>query len=134
MNTELLDRPILTDIDLHQYWPELMNPLGFAQRRLYFIFLDHERRAIRQLHEIDELPLPPDHEFSDALMAMLAHFADSFTFALLLTRPGHQPMDANDRAWARALLAAAERKGIALAPLHFANSDHLAPFAGDDLV
>lgn len=132
-NTELLDRPIPTDIDLHQYWLELMSPLGFAQRRLYFIFLDHERRALRQLHEIDDLPAPPDHEFSDALMAVLTHFSEHFAFALLLARPGRHPMDANDRAWARALVAASNRAGVSLEPIHLANSDSLVPFTGDDL-
>ncbi len=132
--TELLDRPIHTDIDLHQYWLELMSPLGFARRCLYFVFLDHERRAVRQLHEIDDLPVKPDREFLDAFMAILAHFAESFAFALLLARPGQHPMDAHDREWARELLTASGRAGIRLEPIHFANSDYLAPFGGDDLV
>lgn len=134
MNTELLDQPIRTDLDLRQYWIELMSPLGFSQRRLYFIFLDHQRRAIRQLHEIDDLPETPDAEFADAPMAILSHFADSFSFALLLARPGRQPMDANDRAWARTLIAAGRRAGIELRRLHFANHDELVPFAPDDLI
>ena len=134
MNTELLDKPIHTDLDLHRYWLELMNPLGFSGRRLYMVFLDHQRRAMPQLHEIDELPAPPDHEFAAALSTMLAHFADSFSFALLLARPGRQPMDANDRAWARALIRAGESAGLQLAPLHFANDVYLVPFTGDDLV
>lgn len=133
-NTELLDRPIPTDIDLHQYWLELMSPLGFASRRLYFIFLDHERRAVRQLHEISDLPVNPDREFLDAFMAILAHFAESFAFALLLVRPGSHPMDTHDRLWARELLTASSRAGIQLETIHFANSDYLAPFGGDDLV
>lgn len=134
MNTELLDQPIHNDLDLHQYWLELMSPLGFSQRRLYFVFLDHERRVVPQLHEIDDLPASPNHEFADALMAILNHFSATFSFALLLARPGHQPMDANDRAWARALLAAGERSGIHLGRLHLANSNSLVPFAPDDLV
>jgi len=132
-NTELLDRPLRTDIELHQYWLELMSPLGFAEWRLYLIFLDRERRAIRQLHEIGDLPTLPDRGFADSLMAVLTHFAEYFSFALLLARPGNEPMDANDRAWARTLLAAANRSGIGLEPMHLANNDRLVPFTGDDL-
>lgn len=132
-NTELLDRPIQTDLDLHQYWLELMSPLGFSQARLYFVFLDHERRAVRQLHEISDLPTTPDREFLDAFMSILARFAQSFAFALLLARPGGHPMDAHDRVWARELVAAGGRAGIQLEPIHLANSDQLVPFTGDDL-
>ncbi|MCW5952013.1 MAG: hypothetical protein KIT69_07125 [Propionibacteriaceae bacterium] len=133
-NTELLDKPIHPDMDLHQYWLELMSPLGFSHCRLYFVFLDRERRAVRQLHEISDLPVTPDHDFLDAFMSILAHFAESFAFALLLTRPGHHPMDPHDKTWARELVAASGRAGIQLEPIYFANDDCLVPFAGDDLV
>lgn len=133
-NTELLDKPIHTDVDLLQYWLELMSPLGFSSRRLYFVFLDHERRAVRQLHEINELPVSPDREFLDAFMSVLAHFAESFVFALLLTRPGRHPMDAHDKTWARELVAAGGRAGLRLEPIHLANDACLVPFAGDDLM
>lgn len=132
-NRTLLEQPIRTAIELHQYWRELMKPLGFSQRRLYFVFLDHERRAVPQIHEISDIPARPDREFLDSLMSILDHFSDSFAFALLLARPGDHSMDAQDRAWARELVAASRRAGIALEPIHLANDLDLVPFAGDDL-
>ena len=133
-NTALRDRPVHTEIDLHQYWLELMRPLGFTQRRLYFVFLDHERRVVPQIHEISEIPARPDQEFLDSLLQVFAHFSHSFAFALLLTRPGEHPMDSDDRAWARGLIDAGQRAGIPLEPIHLATDTSLVPFAGDDLV
>lgn len=134
MDTNLLDKPIHTAIDLHQYWLELMGPLGFSERLVYFTFLDHERRAVPQLHEIGELPEAADEDFLDGLMTVFTHFSGHFAFALLLARPGCHPMDSADRAWARALIAAGRRHGIPLEPIHLATDDCLVPFAGDDLI
>lgn len=133
MNAELLSRPILNATDLHRYWQELMNPLGFTERRLYFIFIESDRRAVHQLHEISGIPVRPTADDADALVRMLAHFTE-FEIAILLTRPGRHAMAADDRAWARELLEASHRVGIRLAPLHFANDCSLTPFSGDDLV
>ncbi|MEA4945596.1 MAG: hypothetical protein VB080_14310 [Propionicimonas sp.] len=133
-NTNLLDQPIHTAVDLQLFWRKLMNPLGFAQRRLYFVFLDDQRRALNQLHQIDDLPEHADDEFADALMAVFSHFTDHFDFALLLARPGGHPMDDTDRAWARALVAAGSRGDIRLEPLHLANDNSVLPFASDDLI
>lgn len=129
MNSDPLAQPILTDADLHRYWQELMSPLGFTKRRLYLVFLDAERRALRELHEISGIPVRPTPDDADALMRMLAHFSDDFRFAILLTRPGRHSMDDDDRAWARELVDASHRFGISLEPIHFANDRELVPFA-----
>jgi hypothetical protein len=129
MNTELLSRPILTDADLYRFWTELMNPLGFTRRRLYFVLLDEERRVLRTLHEVDDIPARPTEEGVEGLMTALALVGDDFGIAILLARPGHHPMDADDRAWASGLVDASERFGISLEPIHLANDGCLVPFA-----
>lgn len=134
MNSDLLARPILTAVDLHRYWQELMSPLGFTERRLYFVFLDDERRVVPQLHEIGGVPLHPTTEDADALLGILAHFRDQFAIAILLARPGRHPMDADDRAWALSLGEASRRFEVSLEPIHLATDCALVPFAGDDLV
>lgn len=134
MNAELLSRPILNATDLHRYWQELMNPLGFTRRRLYFVFIGGHGHAVHQLHEISDIPVRPTAEDADALMGVLSHFMDEFRVAVLLTRPGRHPMDEDDRVWARELVEGSHRVGVQLEPLHFANDCSLVPFAGDDLV
>jgi len=54
--------------------------------------------------------------------------------AILLTRPGRDPMNSDDRSWARGLVAAAVTLGIPMHPVHFANDESLLVFAADDLV
>jgi hypothetical protein len=134
MNSDLLARPIHTAADLYRCWQEQMSPLGFTERRLYLVFLDDERRALPELHEISGVPVRPTTEDADALLRMLAHFRDQLAIAILLARPGRHPMDADDRAWALALVEAARRFEMPLEPLHLATDCALVPFAGDDLV
>lgn len=134
MNSDLLISPILTAADLHRYWQELMSPLGFTERRLYFMFLDEERRAVPQLHEISGVPVHPTTADVDSLLTVLAHFSEQFAIAILLARPGRHPMDADDRAWALSLVEASRRFEVSLEPIHLATDGALVPFAGDDLV
>jgi hypothetical protein len=54
--------------------------------------------------------------------------------AILLTRPGSNPMNNADRSWARGLTSAARRLGVSMGPVHFANDVELRVFAPDDLV
>ncbi|MGC3993314.1 MAG: hypothetical protein QM779_04165 [Propionicimonas sp.] len=134
MNSDLLERPILTPTDLYQYWQELMHPLGFTERRLYIVFLDADRRAVPVLHEISGVPLHPTSEDAESLLALLAHFGDEFAFAILLARPGDNHMNDDDRAWPRLLAEASARFEVELEPLHLATDSALLPFAPDDLV
>ena len=51
---------------------------------------------------------------------------------MLLTRPGRDPMNSDDRSWARGLVAAAVRLGVPMRPVHFANDESLLVFAPDE--
>jgi hypothetical protein len=53
--------------------------------------------------------------------------------AMLLTRPGCNPMEDADRSWARCLTSAADQLKIWMWPVHFANDVELRVFAPDDL-
>lgn len=134
MNNDLLAKPIFTASDLHRYWQELMSPLGFTGRRLYFFFLDEERHALRTLHEVSEIPARPTTEGVEGLISALSLLDGDFGIAILLARPGSQPMDDDDRAWARGLAEAARSLGVPLEPMHLATDRYLVPFAGDDLI
>jgi len=133
MNSDLLNRPIHTAADLHRFWQELMNPLGFTERRLYLVFLDDQRRALPEVHEITGVPVRPGAADAEALLGMLAQVSEQFAVAILLARPGSHPMDAADRAWARSLVEAARWFEVSLEPIHLATDRVLVPFAGDDL-
>ena len=54
--------------------------------------------------------------------------------AILLSRAGNDPVTTDDRSWAFGLTKAAQRQGIRMWPVHFANDVELRVFAPDDLI
>ena len=129
--------PLRTQADLHRQWRALMGPLGFSFRRLWLLFLDTDDRPVQHITEIDDIPEEPRDDEVDGLMAICAHLqrGDGIgRVAILLSRPGRGGLREGDRRWGRALVAAARRSGVRLAPLHLANDEVLVPLTGDDLV
>lgn len=129
--------PLRTQADLHRQWRALMGPLGFGSRRLWLLFLDREQRATELLVQIDDPPEDVEDGTADGLLAMCSHVLvehDLGRVAVLLSRPGPAALTESDRQWGRALLAAARRAHVPLAPVHLANDEVLVPLTGDDLV
>ena len=130
--------PIRDDQDLHRAWSALMGPLGFDQRRLWLAFIDEDGRMNGALTQIDDLPVQVDEQFCRSLAQMCTQLlgdpTDGRSCALLLTRPGGDPVNRDDRAWACELTTAARRANVAIWPLHFANDRDLVVFAPDDVL
>ncbi len=129
--------PLRTQADLHRQWRALMGPLGFGFRRLWLLFLEADDRRVNHITEIDDIPEEPREEEVDALMVLCAHVQQGDRVgrvAILLSRPGRGALCASDRRWGRALVEAARRAHVRLAPIHLANDDVVAPLAGDDLL
>jgi hypothetical protein len=114
-----------------------MGPLGFGQRLLWLQLLDAEGRCTPLLPTIEDLPLHPDDECFDRLLAFTRHLVDlevpGGSAAFLLSRPGRAGISASDRRWASGLTTAARRLGVRVWPVHLANDEELRVFTDDDL-
>lgn len=130
--------PIHTPGDLYQNWQALLGPLGFSRRSLWLAFIDVDARMIPAMNQIDQIPERVGVLECRPLLEMCSHvLADgnqNGSVALLLTRPGRDPMNDDDRSWGRGLVAAAVELGVAMHPVHFANDESLLVFAADDLI
>jgi hypothetical protein len=119
-------------------WRALMGPLGFGSPRLWIAFLGRDDMMSAQLMQIEHIPRRADAKMCASLVEMCRHIVGSNdaagSVAVLLTRPGRNPMDDADRSWARCLTSAADQLRVSMWPVHFANDVELRVFAPDDLV
>jgi hypothetical protein len=115
-----------------------MGPLGFGRPRLWIAFLARDNMMSAQLTQIEDIPGSADAHMCGSLLEMCRHIVGrngvGGSVAMLLTRPGRNPLDDADRSWARCLTSAAEQLGVSMWPVHFANDVELRVFAPDDLV
>ena len=123
--------------DLWLRWRALMGPLGFDRPKLWLAFLEPDNKMSGQLTQIEDIPRWADSTTCGSLLELCRHIVGrngaSGSVAMLLTRPGRNPMDDADRSWARYLTAAAAHLGVSMWPIHFANDVELRVFAPDDL-
>jgi len=127
--------PIRTQSDLCRHWRMLMGELGFGRRSLWLHLLEYDGRPSPVLVQIDDLPAADDGR-ADQVIEMSGHLlggGPDRTVAFLLSRPGPASLDTWERAWARALHAAADRHGVRIWPVHRANDERLEVVAPDDL-
>ena len=105
--------PVYTPDDMGDRWRALMGPLGFGQRLLWVGFIGPDRRMHKILSQVP-LGRSPHRALVDNLMLGLSvlletDFAPGTSVALLLTRPGADPVSVEDRWWATVLAQAAQR-------------------------
>jgi len=129
--------PLRTQADLHRQWRAMMGPLGFAGRRLWLLFLEPDDRPTELLLQIDDVADDPGADEAESLLHLCREVRREHGLgrvAVLLSRPGEGTVRPSDRRWGRALLDAARRTGVPLAPLHLATDDAVVPLTGDDLL
>jgi hypothetical protein len=101
-----------------------MGPLGFSERLLWFGFVGPDRRMTKVLSQ-HPVGAAPHRGLVDNLMVglevLLEDFEPGTSVALLLSRPGHDSVSAEDRRWAVVLTKAAARIAIPLEPMFRAN-------------
>lgn len=102
-----------------------MGPLGFGERLLWVGFVGADRRMHKILSQVP-VGASPHHEIVDNLMGALMVLLDEdfeagTSVALLLTRPGSDPVSGDDRRWAAVLTDAAARVDVHLEPIFRAN-------------
>lgn len=115
-----------------------MGPLGFSRPLLWIGLIQRNDMMSPQFIQIDEIPHSADSAMCEPLLEMCEHIVGrngaNGSMAVLLTRPGSNPMNDADRSWARGLTSAAQRLGVSMWPVHFANDVELHVFAPDDLI
>jgi hypothetical protein len=129
--------PLRSQSDLHRQWRAMMGPLGFGGRRLWLLFLGLDDRPSDLLLQIDDVPEDPREGEADSLLLLCREVRrehDLGRVAVLLSRPGGGRLRPSDRRWGRALLDAAHRFDVPLAPVHLANDEAVVPLTGDDLL
>jgi hypothetical protein len=114
-----------------------MGTLGFGRARLWLAFLKPDDTMSAHLTQIEDIPRWADSTMCGSLVELCRHIVGRSgaggSVAMLLTRPGRNPMDDADRSWARHLTSAADHLGVSMWPVHFANDVELRVFAPDDL-
>jgi hypothetical protein len=124
--------------DLCLRWRALMGPLGFRRPRLWIAFLEPDNLMSAALTQIEDIPRRADSKMCGSLLEMCRHVVGrngaGGSVAMLLTRPGRNPMDEADRSWAGCLTSASDHLSVSMWPVHFANDVELRVFAPDDLV
>ena len=121
--------PIHSAEDMRQRWRALMGPLGFGERLLWIGFVGPDRRMIKVLSQVPIGVRPNRGRIEDLMVGLevaLVDFEPGTSVALLLSRPGGDPVSAEDRRWATVLTGTAARVGIPLEPLFCANDADVA--------
>ena len=113
-----LDVPLVEDRDLRERVSSLIGPA--YRRALWPILLDRAGYQLPILYPVDGLPVHPDEERTERIVATLAkavahHEVGSLAFAL--ERPGRAFLGETDRVLARHLAAACHRRAIPLRAL-----------------
>ena len=125
---------VRTQSELQGLWRSLMEPLGFSRSALWLtVLIDDTTTGV--LVEIADLPALPDPEDLAGFRSMITHVVGgdpTARLAMLLARPGGGGPTGADRAWARALLAAAQAADVAVAQVHLATDHDVRAIAGDD--
>lgn len=104
---------------------------------LWLLLIDEDDHPMAGVLEVEHCVDLPDPDQLDSMVAMLRGVLDDAApdgrVAMLRSRPGTHPVDAEDRRFAAGLLAACRRGGLATDLVHLATADRVVPLPPDDL-
>lgn len=129
---------IRTQADLESAWRHLMNPLGFASRKVWIMLIDDTGTPVPHLVEIADLDDLPDATGLQNGAEFLRLLVDevgvpAVRVAFLIARPGHDGVRPTDRDWAVSLYELARRAGVRCEPVHLATDARVVPIPLDEL-
>jgi hypothetical protein len=108
---------ISTTDDLAALWGTLMGEGRFASRTLWLAVLDESGRPSPVLVPIEGIPRVPTPSDVSAFSRALDGISDLGTVVMLISRPGSESIQEDDRSWSRALTPLAPEW-----PIHLATS------------
>ncbi len=137
-------RPILrTQADLEAAWRHLVGPSGHERRSLWLMIIEDDGRPVPHLSEFAELDELPDPGFVSALADVLREvltgeelrelFGVGCRLAFLVSRPGHDGVRREDRAWAAVAMDLARGLGLPCEVVHLATDGGVTPVPLDEL-
>jgi hypothetical protein len=130
--------PITTQIDLEDYWHEVVQPLGFSSPSLRLLLIGPDDHPMPPVTEITDAYDLPDEEqrrgFVEFLRLLTTEVVPGGRVAMLRSRPGTEALNEDDLRWADLLYGAARSAGAPFEILHLATDVHLLPMPLDDLV
>ena len=92
--------------------------IRFWSSRLWIAFLEPDNMMSAQLTQIEGIPRRADSKMCGSLLEMCRHVVGrngaGGSVAMLLTRPGRNPLDDADRSWARCLTSAADHLSVSM--------------------
>ena len=116
------DIVIRSQTDLEAAWRALLRPLGFTSHSTWIMLVGPDGRPLPQLVEVEGTAEPPDEgmvaSLGDFLGELVSSLVPGASVAFLRSRPGAGGVTADDRAWARALLASARHAGLPTEVVH----------------
>lgn len=131
--------PLRTQADVDRFWRMIKGPWGFDEPQIWLHVLDGSGASTGLLTTVTELPPVPDGlPLANLVAACRTALPDVLDFggmlSFLFARPGADPMNDDDRSWARRILAACDAEEVPCRWVHFANARAVCVFAPDDLV
>lgn len=131
--------PVLrTQADVEQAWRTLVSPLGWDERRLWFMLVGADGVPLPIMSEVGPFPdLVDDEAASDAAWlwrTLLDEFEPDGRVALLLCRPGAGGATGDDRAMAATLYDACRARGVPTEVLHLATDVTFHPLPADEVM
>lgn len=131
------DPVLTTQRDVEEAWRHLIDPLGWPERRLWFMIIGADDRPLPVLNEVTDLPDELGAEDAEPAARLWRHVLDSAApggrMAVLLCRPGRGGPTLADRASAAALYAAGRDAGVPLEVVHLATDEEFWPLPIDGL-
>ncbi len=133
------DRLVLDDqVSLMRAWRHLVGPHDpHRGHGVWLMLIDEDDRPMAGLLEVEHCVDLPEPDQLDSMVAMLRAVLDDEApggrVAMLRSRPGTHPVDAEDRRFAAGLLAACRRGGLPADLVHLATADRVVPMPPDDL-
>jgi hypothetical protein len=137
MTNKIPYAPVLrTQADVEAAWRHLINPLGWPEPRLWFMFVDAEGVPFPQLCQIEEVPSEIADDGATNVATLMHDLIQEHGFdrvELLLCRPGGGPPNRSDRKNAAELYGACAVAAVPLDVIHLATDQDFWPIPLDAL-
>lgn len=127
--------PVLrTQADVEAAWRQLINPLGWPEPRLWFMFVGADGVPFPQLSQIEEMPAEIGPDGAESVATVMSHLVTDMGFErveFLLCRPDDGPPSPTDQKNAADLYEACRAAAVPVGVVHLATDRDFWPIPAD---
>lgn len=127
--------PVLrTQADVEAAWRHLINPLGWPEPRLWFMFVGADGVPFPQLSQIEEMPAEVGADGAASVATVMGQLVSDMGFErveFLLCRPDDGPPTPTDQKNAAVLYAACRAAAVPVGVIHLATDVDFWPIPAD---